>query len=119
VLQSETVSSRKSLSVNGRYSFTAPGGINIPLFGKVRFRSTATIDLTIRKNSDFAETSANNGPYVTSSDRSDLTVTPVVSYQFSSQIKGGLTARWQDTTDKQRSRTSHIRELQIWVELRF
>ncbi|MFZ5980588.1 MAG: cell surface protein SprA, partial [Candidatus Zixiibacteriota bacterium] len=117
-LDSETRALKKSFAFSTKYSFSSPGGISIPLFGKLRFNSTVQITLDVKFNSNITETNSGKG-YVTSTDKSDLTVSPVISYQFSQQIKGGLSARWQDTQDNYSGRKSHVRELQIWTEIRF
>lgn len=112
-------SNKKSMAFSGKYSFTAPGGIGIPLFGKVKFRSTVALELNVRFTRDLVENSTRGRPFSVTSDRSDFTVSPVISYAFSQQIKGGVTATWQDTNDQQQNRKRHVRELQIWAEIRF
>jgi cell surface protein SprA len=118
-LDNESRSNKKSIGFSSRFSFTAPGGIGIPLFGKVKFRSTVTIDLNVRYSSNKTENSDRGLPFRVTTEKSDLTVSPVISYAFSDQIKGGLTARWQDSNDAKFDRKSHVRELQIWTEIRF
>ncbi len=119
LLQSETRSVRKTLAVTSKYAFSAPGGISIPLFGKLKFKSTVSIDVTVRYNSNLSETSTNGMPFVIGQNKSDFTVSPVIRYTFSQQITGGITARWQDNNDIKYNRKSHVRELQIWAEIRF
>ena len=58
-------------------------------------------------------------PFAVTTDKSDITIGPNISYTFSQQIKGGLSARWQDSNDNTLNRKSHVRELQIWTEIRF
>ncbi len=118
-LRNETLAERKSFQFSSKYSFTAPGGIAIPLFGKVKFKSEVSISVNVRQASNTSETSSTGGPFVLSVDKSDFSVSPVISYTFSRQVKGGLTARWQDTNDNIQNRKSHVRELQIWAEIRF
>lgn len=118
-LVTETQASRKSIAFTSQYSFSAPGGIAIPLFGKLKFQSEVSININVKQNSNQSETSSSGGPFVLTEDKSDFTVQPVISYTFSRQVKGGLSARWQDSNDNYRNRKSHIRELQIWAEIRF
>jgi hypothetical protein len=108
-----------SSNVSTKYSFTWPTGVKLPIFGRMKFSSMMSIalDVTIRKQK--REEATGTGPMNTKSDRSDLMITPNISYAFSSQIKGGLSARWNDTNDLQLKRKSHVRELRIWVEIRF
>jgi hypothetical protein len=73
-----------------------------------------SLDVSLRKNK--GETSGSNS---STSESTVFIVTPSVNYSFSSQIKGGLTGRWQDTNDMKLRRKSHVRELRIWVDIRF
>jgi hypothetical protein len=119
-LQQMTRSSRKSVTTSGKYSFSAPGGIGLPLFGKLKFKSTVSIDLSVKYDLTKSETSNDGGvTYSVGSDKSSFQVSPKIAYTFSRQIQGGLTARWQDTNDGQRGKSSHVREIQIWTEITF
>ena len=118
-LQQETRTTRKNWGVTSKYSFSAPGGLSIPLFGKVKFRSLMTITMNVKFNADVSETNTGKTGWLLGSDKSSFTLTPDISYQFSDQIRGGLTARWQDTNDRRNSRNQHARELRIWVEITF
>jgi hypothetical protein len=100
------------------YSLTAPKGLNIPLFGKVKFESQLTMSLDFNK-------SYNKSWYFQSDSKTvdrnsiETSVEPRLSYRFSAKITGGLQARWSDSNDKVQQRKRHIRELGIWTELRF
>lgn len=109
----------KNTSISTKYSFTWPTGIKIPLFGRLKFRSTMSMSVDVSMRKQKTEQSTGSGPILSQGERSDFMVTPTISYSFSSQIKGGLTARWQDTNDMQTRRKSHVRELRIWVDIRF
>lgn len=119
LLQTETRSERKSIAFTGQWQFSAPAGIAIPLFGKVKFKSDVKISVNVKRNASKSETSREGGPWAISTDKSDFSVSPVISYTFSRQVTGGLKGRWQDTNDAYQNRKSHIRELQIWAEIRF
>lgn len=119
VLQTETRSTDKKIAITGAYKFSSPGGIALPLFGRLKFNSVVDIDVNIAFNASLIETSSNGEPFVTTTDKSYFSVSPRISYSFSQQIKGGLTGRWQDNTDTKFSKKSHTRELQIWTEIRF
>ena len=118
-LQTNTKTENQTISGTAKYSFSAPGGVSIPLFGKVKFTSTVDIDLSIRYVASKSETAGANNPFVATSDKSDLTLLPTISYSFSRQIRGGISGRWQDTKDDITNRNSHVRQLQIWAEIRF
>lgn len=118
-LQTETNSTQSGFSLSSNYSFSSPYGISIPFFGKLKFKSTVDLRLQVKMNKSITETSTNGGAFVTSADKSDFSVSPVIAYTFSRQIKGGLTVRWQDTKDNHRGRNTHVREVQLWTEIRF
>lgn len=117
--QSETRNERKSIGVSTSYKFSAPGGISVPLFGKIRFKSTMSISLDVKKNASKSETKRAGEGWVVSADKADFAVNTNISYTFSQQIKGGLRAGWQDSSDNFRNRNNHNRTLEGWVEIRF
>lgn len=119
--QSESRSIKKTVAISSKYSFSSPNGISIPLFGRLKFTSTMSIEVNFKINSDFSETASKTAPedFVSNVDKSDITISPRISYQFSRKMRGGLTGRWQDSKDNRREQTSHIRELQIWTEFTF
>ncbi len=113
----ESQNVRKTLSASTKYSFSSPSGFNIPLFGKIKFTSTMSISLDVRKNFTSTENFDAQGNITSSDEKSELSITPDVSYAFSQQIRGGLRMRWNDSSS--RNRTNHLREVQFWVEIRF
>ncbi len=117
--QSKSRSSSRSLAFDTKYSFRAPGGIGIPLLGRLKFQSQVSITVTVKFNSSKAESSSTGKPWVASSDKSDFSWSAVVAYSFSSQIKGGFSTRWQDSNDNYRNQRRHMREVSIWTEIRF
>jgi hypothetical protein len=119
VLEKVTRSTKKSLSFTAQYSFSAPGGIGLPLLGRVKFTSTVNIQGNVKINSQKSETSDRGKPFVVSTDKSDFSWSLSIRYNFSRELSGGLTTRWQDSRDNYRNRNSHVREVQLWVELSF
>ncbi|UCC43000.1 MAG: cell surface protein SprA [Candidatus Zixiibacteriota bacterium] len=118
-LMNKTRSTRKTVAITAKYSFSAPGGISIPLFGKLKFTSQANIDVNIKFTSDRSENAKPGGAYVISTDKSEFSVSPRISYQFSRQIRGGLSGQWQDINDAKQGQKRHVRQLQAWVEIQF
>ena len=117
--QSITRANQRSVSVSSKYSFSAPGGIGIPLFGKLKFKSTMSISVNLKINSSLSETSSSGKPFAMSTDKSEFSWSTQIAYSFSQQIKGGVHLRWQDSSDNYRNRKSHVRELQLFTEIRF
>lgn len=111
-------SSQKTVVVTSQYSFSAPGGIGLPFLGKLKFKSQAQIGVDVRFNSTFSEAGTEGQKIAKGRDATDFAVSPTIGYQFSPQIKGGLTARWQDSRDASNTK-SHTRELRMWAEIRF
>jgi hypothetical protein len=118
-LESETQATRKTIAISSKYSFSAPGGFAIPLLGKLKFKSLMTINMNIQYSAEEAITEFPDGSQSTGTKKSNFQVSPVISYEFSRQIKGGLRGRWEDSNDQTNNRKSHTRELQIWAEIRF
>lgn len=115
-LSTEQHASQRGITVTSRYSFRSPGGIKIPIFGKLKISSLMNIEVSVRKNSTTNRSwSPSQGWYEES--KSDFMVSPNISYEFSQAIKGGLSGIWQDISDTKT--TSHVRMLQIFAEVRF
>ncbi|MEE8404131.1 MAG: hypothetical protein V3S17_01935, partial [candidate division Zixibacteria bacterium] len=119
--QSKTNTNRRTIAATTKYTFSSPGGIRIPIFGRLKFTSTVNIDLTFKysANKSITSKSESGDDERVSQDKSDFTVRPTISYSFSRQIRGGLSGSWQDTNDANSGRKSHVRQIQIWMEIRF
>ncbi len=115
----ETRSTGQRIAVSTRWQFSAPSGIQIPLLGRLRFQSRVTFEATIRYNADKSESSSAGNAFRTTRDQTDFQVQPIIQYEFSRQIKGGLSGLWQDTNNRQLDRKTHLRQLAIWTEIRF
>lgn len=111
----------QDLSVDASYSFSSPGGIGIPLLGRLKFQSSLSMSVTVtyNKSKDEKKDAGTKFKFTPSAEKSSLTVRPTASYSFSNNVKGGLQAQWQDSKDLRSRRTTHVRELGLWVEMRF
>lgn len=118
-LGNKTKTINNTMRVSTSYSFSAPTGFKFPVFGRLKFKSTMSLSVDVSMQNDRTETANMGFPYAPSGERTNLTIAPTVSYSFSSQIKGGLTGRWQDTNDKIQGRKTYTRELRIYVDIRF
>jgi len=108
---------RKTIGGSAQYSFAAPSGISLPLFGKVKFRSTVNISLDIKFNNSVNRTFDAKGNVNNITENDEMEIRPDISYTFSQQIKGGLSMRWRDSNVS--NQKTHLREVQIWMEIRF
>jgi len=122
--QSGEISSKRQTTLTNttfsiKYSFSSPRGIKIPIFGRLKFRSNLSLSTDISFRKQKKESAAKEGGYSSLGDETNFVVTPTISYSFSSQINGGLTGKWQTTNNVAQNRKSNVRELRIWVEIRF
>jgi hypothetical protein len=63
---------------------------------------------------------SNNGlPFSVTRDENDISVSTDIGYNFSRQIRGGVSGTWRDQNDSIRKLKRHLRELRIWAELSF
>jgi hypothetical protein len=108
-----------TLNVKTTYSFRGGSKLWLPLFGKVKIQSALTLDLDISRRLNRTIDYNPTTPKGITSQRTDFSVQPRVTYNFSTNIKGGLSARWQDSSDLITHKKSHVRELEFWVEIRF
>lgn len=109
------------------YSFRGGSNVWLPLFGRVKIQSNLTLDLDISRRNTRTENHAPLKDLETgqisftvseTSNRSELTIQPSATYNFSTNIKGGMRVRWTDSKDI-KSGGRHVRELETWVEIRF
>ncbi|MGB5138949.1 MAG: cell surface protein SprA [Candidatus Zixiibacteriota bacterium] len=109
------------------YSFRGGSNVWLPLFGRVKIQSNLSLDLDISKRRTRSENHTPTKDPETgliiidvneTSNRSEFTVQPAATYNFSTNIKGGMRARWSDSDDI-KSGGRHVRELEMWVEIRF
>jgi len=113
------ITSNRSITVSNQVQFRSPTGIKIPLFGRLKFQSTLSLNLDISKRFSKSERISLNGTVTPGNESTDLTIAPRASYGFSTNIKGGMQMRWTDREDKRTRKKSHVRQVGIWVEIRF
>lgn len=114
----------RGLQMSTRYSFSSPGGILIPPFGRLRFKSTVSIDLAVRlaQNTTFVTSFIDGveGNRSKTLDNSELSILPTIAYTFNQQIQGGLSLEWRDNSNGLREGAdNHTRALSIWTEIKF
>lgn len=110
-------SDSKGISSSFTYSYRAGKGFKIPLTNKrIHIRNELTSSLSIQYEESFDETIGRDASVV---DRNTtrLVFTPAATYQFNSDIRGGLTGGYEINTDKKRDDGTKILRLGIWVEI--
>ncbi len=118
-LSTTNTSTTTNTTISTKYSFSWPRGFNFPILGRLKIKSTlsVSVDVTMRGQKNEELNLSSNIRQLR--ERNDLMISPSISYSFSSQIRGGITGRWQDTEDKTQSKKSFVRELRMWVDIRF
>ncbi|MCP4580021.1 MAG: cell surface protein SprA [candidate division Zixibacteria bacterium] len=108
----------RNIKVGISYSFTAPHGLKIPILGKLKFNSQLTSSLDVAKKfrkSWFIMA----GEETDDANSVETSVDIKLTYRFSAKVTGGIRAYWMDSDNKFQKRKQHVRELEIWTELRF
>ena len=109
----------KGFTLTNSYSFKSPSGFKIPLLGRIRFQSTLSMSVDISRRLNKSERLDLDGGSTLTSESVDFSVSPRASYSFSTNIRGGMTMRWTDREDKRTNNKSHVRQVGIWVEIKF
>jgi len=110
---------KNSISLNNKYSFSAPKGIKIPFLRKIKFKSTLSLSLNIALTNSKQKRSVGGQGYNTIRDQGQLSITANSGYSFSQQVTGGFQVKWLDSNDKKTKRKVHTREVGIWLMLKF
>ncbi|HSG99100.1 MAG TPA: hypothetical protein VLB27_03565, partial [candidate division Zixibacteria bacterium] len=117
----ETGTTREKSStvrLSTQYSFRAPQGIRLPIFGRVRIQSNVSLKLDILKRFSKRESKGpGQNDFIANGESDNFSVTFNSSYSFSTQVRGGVAATWTDSRSD--ARKSHTRELRIFAEMSF
>ena len=117
--QAVTKNYNLGVTVSSSYAFKAPQGINFFFLKGLKFESNLSLGLDLSYRSGLTKTSVQAKEFNITKNTVELSVAPKASYNFSSQINGGLQGRWVDQHNKKDGTKLHSRELSFWIELRF
>jgi hypothetical protein len=112
-------STSRGLTLSSSYNFRSPTGFKIPILGRIKFQSVLSLSLDFSHRLSKSERIEYDGSLTPTSESSDLSISPRASYSFSTNIKGGMSMRWTDREDKRTHKKSHVRQVGIWVEIKF
>ena len=118
----ETGSRNQDLRISGNigYSFRAEKPIKIPLLGKINMKNKLDALLKVSFNSnkknDYAYSTDN---WQVMMDKTTLIIEPGVTYEFSRDIDGGLTAKYERSNDKKSGKSTQTTSLNFWVQFDF
>lgn len=116
ILLTTAITTKQTFALTTKYSFSSPHGISIPIFGRLKFKSTVDVSMNVKFNSSITENENEIGLNNITNDESSIAFNPIIAYTFSSKIKGGVSMRWQDVKGR---RNNHTREVQLWTEIIF
>ncbi|MCK5833444.1 cell surface protein SprA [bacterium] len=110
-----------SHKATAKYSLRASQGIKLPIIGTLHWENSLQLQLAIQHTQRANETwiEGNEEEVTPMQDDSEWSITPSASYSFSRNIQGGMEMKWIDTKDNKLGKVRHIRDVSIWVELKF
>ncbi|MGB3340568.1 MAG: hypothetical protein WBB37_03705 [bacterium] len=103
-------------SVSFAYTFSAPGGINLPLLKGVKFSSNLSVNLSVNYNRTtnyFADL------IVPATNTSTLSSNIGLSYNFSSSVTGGANFDYSQNDDMNSDQNTRRVGLNAWVNINF
>ncbi len=117
---SYSLQKNSGLSVQNTYSFRAPSGFKIPLINTlVKFENNLNLSLRMSYENQERDEYMEGSTPIPVLHTIKWGVYPQASYDFSSNIRSGLTMELSDSKDVIRDRTTKVRGLNAWVEIRF
>lgn len=111
-------SSKNGISGSIKYTFNAQNGFKIPFISKkIIFKNNMESEFSVTYENELATTTGRTKQ--TDRDTSKLSFTPRASYNFHTNVKGGLTGNYDITKDNRKKESISIFKLDIWVEIQF
>jgi len=110
-----------SHKITAGYSIRGSKGFKLPIIGTLKFENQLTLSLTVQNTTRITESWVEGATGEVSRSRDDVewSITPSASYNFSRNIRGGLELKWIDTNNRRIEQITHVRDVSIWVELKF
>ncbi len=107
--------------ITAGYSIRGTQGFKLPLIGTLKFENQLTLSLTVQNTTRRTESWVEGSTDEPTRSRDDYewSFTPSASYNFSRNIRGGLEMKWIDTHNRRLDQINHVRDVSIWVELKF
>lgn len=111
-------SNKNGISGSIKYTFNAQNGFKIPFISKkIIFKNNMESELSVTYENEIATTTGRTKQ--TDRDSSKLSFTPRASYNFHTNVKGGLTGNYDITKNNKNKESISIFKLDIWVEIQF
>ena len=103
-------------SASFAYTFSAPGGINLPLLKGLKFSSNLSVNLSVNYNRTMNYYTDMTNP---ATNTSTLSSTVGLSYNFSSSVTGGANFDYSQNDDKNSDQNTRRVGLNAWVNINF
>ena len=114
-----TQTDTKTITGAVSYTFTAENGFKLPFMKKrIAFKNEMKADLNVSYETSNGSTSGQTNKTI-DKDTSKLTITPAATYNFSRNVKGGLSSTYEISNDKRRNDELTTFKLEIWTEIQF
>lgn len=107
------------LDLSLSYSFSAPTGIKLPLFHRIRFKSNLDVSLTGSWGQDMTTQSVPGEEPINATNTTNFSIRPSFSYRFSSAVSGNLRAWFSQRRDRKRATTNRDLGLDLSATFRF
>lgn len=108
-----------SITGNFGYSFRQGQGINIPFINtRIQIENEFSTDVSVSVEQNY-DTTQGQAEKIIERDTFRYTINPNITYNFSRNIKGGLSSRYEKSKDRRRDEGLTIFSLSIWAEILF
>jgi hypothetical protein len=116
---SHTKGNSQSYNLTVGYGLRSPTGIMIPLFGRVRFKSTLDLKLSTQLTQSLEKSFRADEEPIINQHASTLTVTPSARYSFSQSLTGTLELGFKESNNKRLGHTNRDFSLNFSILFKF
>lgn len=107
-----------SLNGNLSYSFRSGRGFTVPFTKKkIHIKNELSSSLNFLFEKKYDETFGREDASQIDQDNTRIAITPSATYQFDSNIRGGLTGTWENSSDNKRDTGMRTFRVGVWVEV--
>jgi hypothetical protein len=120
ITSSSKTANKTNYTANLGYSLSTDQGIKLPFVKKkIYFSNQIQLDVAFSYEMDDSYTTNNDKKKIVESENVRMSVSPRVSYNFSRNIKGGLSGTYDETEDKRSKNKTNRIGLDFWAEVTF
>jgi hypothetical protein len=117
--QKRTQQKADAVDVTLSYSFSAPTGIKLPLFSRIRFKSNLDASLTGGWEQNLITQFTPGAEPLETTNSNRFSIRPSLSYRFSSAVSGNLRAWFSQRKDRKRASTNRDLGIDFSATFRF